>query len=110
VPKHAADRHQIGRARRRQKLHRHRRGDTAQRVGHVSACPRGGHHRDIGQCRDRPAVDHVAQRDVGRIPRQSQPHFVGIEDVGDDAELGNERGRRDELRHDVRAGLGLRGC
>ena len=40
---------------------------------------------------DRSAVHHVAERDVGGIPRHPQPHLVAVEDFGDDAELGGER-------------------
>ncbi len=54
-------------------------------------------------------MHHVGDRDVGRVPRQAQPYLIGVEDVGDDAELGDERRGRNELRHDVRAGLRLRG-
>jgi hypothetical protein len=58
---------------------------------------------------DRAAVHHVADRHVGRVPGQAQPHFVGIEHIGHDAELADEGGLRDELRHDVRAALRLAG-
>ncbi len=43
------------------------------------------------ECGDRAVVNDVAERDVGRIPRQAQPHLIGVENIGDDAELGDER-------------------
>ncbi|EUA50127.1 hypothetical protein I552_1063 [Mycobacterium xenopi 3993] len=35
-------------------------------------------------------MHHVADGDIGRIPRQTQPHLVVVEHVSDDSKLGDE--------------------
>jgi hypothetical protein len=58
--------------------------------GSLDARPGRGHHGDVGKGGDGTAVHHVAKRDVGGVPGHPQSHLVGVEYLGDDAELGDE--------------------
>ncbi len=108
APQHPAHPDHVGGPSRRHEVQRHRHRHAPQFRRRFRAAPRRRHHGQIGEGGDGAAMDHVADGDVGGIPRQPQPDFVLAELIGDDSQLRDERRLGEELRDDVAAALRFR--